>query len=243
MDEAAGSAKAAPRPDPADGPDAVPAPGPPRRKRRWLGGAIATAAAASFLALLTFGVLIQNPSNTIDDSLAQGRPAPAPNFVLAVLDRGQLGAALGRRLAPALRDGRLGLRELRGIPVVLNIWASWCDPCKQEAPILERAWRIEGRPHSTLFLGLDQQDATTDANAFLRTYGIDYLNIHDPGNDVPLSYGATGVPETYFISAGGQVVDHVIGVLSPGDLSQGVAAARSGRPLHAQTAGAHRPSQ
>jgi len=243
VDEAARGAEAASRPSPASVPDTAPASGPPRRRPRWLGAAIATAAAASFLALLTFGVLIQNPSNTIDDSLAQGRPAPATNFVLTVPDRGQLGAALGRRLARALRDGRLGLHELRGFPVVLNIWASWCDPCKQEAPILERAWRIEGRPPGTLFLGLDMQDATTDAHSFLRAYGIDYLNIRDPGNDVPLRYGATGVPETYFISARGQVVDHVIGVITPADLSQGIAAARSGRPLHAQTAGAHRPSQ
>ena len=243
MAEQARSAESAPAPDPAAGPDPAPAPGPRRRKPRGLGSAIAVATAAAFIALLSFGVLIQNPGHPIDDSLAQGRPAPAPDFVLAVLDPGKLGPVLTPRLAPALRDGRLGLPELRGIPVVLNIWASWCDPCKQEAPILEHAWRTQARPHGTLFLGLDQQDATTDATAFMRAYGIDYLNIHDPGNDVPLRYGATGVPETYFISDRGQVVDHVIGVVTPADLRQGIAAARSGQPLHAQTAGAHRPSQ
>jgi len=82
-----------------------------------------------------------------------------------------------------------------------------------DAPLLERVWRTLGRPRRTLFLGLDQQDVTGDALSFLRSYGVDYPSVRDPENDVPRSYGATGVPETFFISASGEVVDHVIGVI------------------------------
>jgi hypothetical protein len=68
-------------------------------------------------------------------------------------------------------------------------------------------------------------------------------NVRDPGNDVPRSYGATGIPETYFISARGEVVDHVIGVVSARDLSDGIAAARSGQLLGVRSGGARRPSR
>ena len=133
---------------------------------------------------------------------------------------------------------------MRGVPIVLNIWASWCDPCRQEAPLLERTWRTDGRPRGTLFLGLDQQDATSDATTFMRQYAVDYPNLHDAGNDVPRNYGATGIPETYFIDARGDVVDHVIGIASAlQQLRAGILAARAGRPLGVRSGGARRPSR
>ncbi|MDQ6807253.1 MAG: TlpA family protein disulfide reductase [Actinomycetota bacterium] len=205
--------------------------------------ALVITAAGLLIGLLVFGIVAQAPNTAIDDSLAQGHPAPAPAFDLDLLQRGELGGALERPLAPALADGRLSLQELRGIPIVLNIWASWCDPCRQEARLLERAWRTQGRPAGVLFLGLDQQDATGDAHVFMRQYGVDYLNVHAAGDDVPRSYGATGVPETYFISARGAVVAHVIGVVSPGELSDGIIAARTGQLLGVRTGGARRTSR
>lgn len=214
-----------------------------RRGTRVVSTALAVAAAAGLLTLLAFGVTAQSPNSGIDDSLAAGRPAPAPAFSLAVIQRGHLGGALERRLAPAFTHQLLGIRQLRGTPVMLNIWASWCDPCRQEAPFLERAWRTEARPAGVLFLGLDQQDATGDALAFIHQYGIDYTNVHDAGNDVPQSYGATGVPETYFINARGDVVDHVIGVISPSEMHAGLNAARTGQPLGVRAGGARRPSR
>lgn len=213
-----------------------------RQPRRWLGPTIAVVLAAAVVGLIAFGVTAQSPTNSIDNLLSQGRSAPAPPFTLALLSAGRLGPDLGRRLAPTLAGPRVSLADLRGRPVVLNVWASWCAPCRQEAPILERGWRADGRPTGTLFVGLDQQDAPTDARAFLHTFGIDYLNLHDAGNDVPLRYGATGVPETFFISARGRVVDHVVGVITRGQLRDGIAAARAGRPLHARRGGAHRSS-
>ncbi len=205
--------------------------------------ALAVAAAAAFLGLIIFGVLAQAPNTAIDDSLAAGRAAPAPPFNLALLRRGDLGVRLDGRVGAALAHARLSLRQLRGTPVVLNIWASWCDPCKQEAPLLEHAWRTDGRPHGTLFLGLDMQDVTGDARAFMRSYGVDYPNVNDPGDDVPRSYGATGVPETFFISARGEVVDHVIGVITSAEMRDGILAARRGQPLGVKSGGARRPSR
>lgn len=149
-------------------------------------------AAALFVGLLVFGLLAQAPRSSIDDSLARGRPAQAQPFTLAVLERGQLGATLERKLAGALADGRVSLRELRGLPIVLNVWASWCDPCRQEAPLLERTWRSAGRPTGTLFVGLDQQDITTDAHTFVRSYGIDYLNVRDPATTCLAPTGQPG---------------------------------------------------
>ncbi len=211
--------------------------------RRALLPAVVTVSAFLFVGLLAFGLRTQAPNGSIDDSLSHGRAAPAPGFNLAVIQRGDLGPVLGRRLGLALAHSRLSLRGLRGVPIVLNIWASWCDPCRQEAPLLESTWRTEGRRLGTVFLGLDQQDTTGDANAFLRQYGISYPNLHDAGDDVPRSYGATGVPETYFIDSHGDVVYHVLGVTSPRQLRTGILAARAGHPLGVRTGGARRPSR
>jgi cytochrome c biogenesis protein CcmG, thiol:disulfide interchange protein DsbE len=194
-----------------------------------------------FIGLLAYGVINKSPKTGIDDSLARSQPVAAPGFELAVLQRGDLGPILAPRLRGALADGRVSLNELRGTPVVLNFWASWCIPCREEAPLLQRTWRNQARPAGALFLGLDMQDLTGDARDFLREFGIDYLNIRDPSNPVARRYGVTGVPETFFITARGQIVGHVVGVTSPTQLRAGIAAARSGRTAGAQRGGEQKP--
>ena len=126
--------------------------------------------------------------------------------------------------------------------LVLNFWASWCDPCRTEAPRLERGWRAV-RDRGVAYLGLNMQDVTDDSRAFLHEFRIDYLNLRDPGNAVARRYGVTGLPETFFISAQGQVVGHVIGVVSEQQLSAGMAAARAGRPELVSHGGARRPTR
>src|SRR4051794_32203900 len=101
---------------------------------RWLG----IVAAAAFVALLIYGIAAQAPDRTIDDSLARAEAIDAPGFELDALERGQLPAPLAPVARRATADRRIALSELRGTPVVLNLWASWCDPCRVEAPILER---------------------------------------------------------------------------------------------------------
>ena len=194
-------------------------------------------AAAGLVGLLVYGVAAQAPDGTIDDALSRAEAVDAPGFELEILQRGRLPSALIATFDRASADGRLALSELRGTPVVLNFWASWCEPCRVEAPILERGWRESGR-HGVLFLGLDMQDTREDAREFLRTFSISYPNIREAGREISRDYGATGLPETFFISARGRVVAHVIGALTPTQLRDGVGAARNGRPLPASRGGA-----
>ncbi|HEV2753505.1 MAG TPA: TlpA disulfide reductase family protein [Solirubrobacteraceae bacterium] len=198
--------------------------------------------AGAFVALLVWGVLTAAPDGTIDDGLAQGRPAPAPGYQLEVLQRGRLGDDLDARLAPALADGQLAARELRGVPHVLNFWASWCVPCREEAPILQAGWE-EGRRRGILFVGLDMQDVGQDARDFLADFALDYLNIRDRDDTVARRYGLAGIPETYFISAHGEVVGHVIGAITPPQLRAGMAAAATGRPAPTAAGGAQRSTR
>jgi cytochrome c biogenesis protein CcmG/thiol:disulfide interchange protein DsbE len=195
-----------------------------------------------FIALLAYGLSANAPDDTIDERLADNRSAPAPAFSLEVLDEGTLRSPLNRAIGPALRDGELALEELRGTPVVLNLWASWCDPCREEAPRLRQGWQRWGK-RGVLFLGLDIQDIRSDARDFLREFRITYPTIREPGREVATRYGATGIPETYFISARGRVVGHVIGVVSVEQLDSGVAAARAGTPAGAREGGARRPTR
>jgi cytochrome c biogenesis protein CcmG, thiol:disulfide interchange protein DsbE len=197
-------------------------------RRLHLGRWIVLALVAAFIALLTYGLLSKGTDDRIDESLASGKAATAPAFSLEVLDRGALPPRLDQRVRRALADGHLSLAELRGVPVVFNLWASWCTPCRDEAPRLERGWRALG-PRGVLFLGLDIQDVRGDGKAFLHKYGATYPSVREPGRDVANSYGATGIPETYFIDKRGRVVAHVIGVVSSRQLAQGAVAAATGR--------------
>ena len=192
-------------------------------------------AAGSFVALLIYGVLAQAPNRTIDDALLSGRAVHAPGFDLRVLDGGVPGGQ-GRRWDAAARDGRVTLRELRGTPVVLNFWASWCVPCQEEAPVLERGWR-RARERGVLYLGLNMQDAQEDAVDFLRRLELDFPNVRDPSNDAARAWGVTGIPETFFIGRDGMVVGHVIGTVTDQQLEEGVAAALAGRPRGTQQGG------
>ena len=214
---------------------------PVRRSRVALSlRALAAAAVALFVALLVYGLLAKAPDTTIDDALAGGEVSRAPGFELGVLSSGWPGR-LTATWERAAGDGRVALNELRGTAVVLNFWASWCFPCREEAPLLERRWRTASR-QGVLFLGLNMQDIRGDALAFLRRFGQTFPNVRDPSDAISRKWGLTGIPETFFISARGDVVGHVIGVMRSAQLDDGVAAALAGRPLRTQTGGDRRPT-
>jgi cytochrome c biogenesis protein CcmG, thiol:disulfide interchange protein DsbE len=196
---------------------------------------------AALLALLAYGLTASSPDDTIDGRLAQRRAAEAPALELKVLQQGSLGP-LTDELRPALADDRLALDELRGIAVVLNFWASWCPPCRSEAPLLERTWRSL-RGQGVVMLGLNMQDLTGDARDFVREFRISYPNVRDQSDDVAIDWGVAALPETFFIDARGRVVGHVIGAVSYSQLRAGISAARTGKPGGARSGGDRRPTR
>lgn len=196
--------------------------------------------AGGLVGLLAYGLLARSPDTTIDDALAQAKPVPAPALSLDVLTPESVPPS--RAFARAAADGRVDLRELRGTPVVLNFWASWCVPCREEAPLLQRGWERHAGA-GVLFLGLNMQDVRSDARAFLRTFGQTFPNVRDPTNATARTWGVSGIPETFFIGRDGRVVGHVIGVVTVEQLERGVANAVAGRAQDAALGGDRRPTR
>jgi cytochrome c biogenesis protein CcmG, thiol:disulfide interchange protein DsbE len=113
----------------------------------------------------------------------------APDFSLGLFDGSTF------TLSESLKSGK---------PVLVNFWASWCGPCADEAPALQdAARRYAGR---VTFVGVNVQDVDSDAQAFIRKYGISYLNGSGNAGPTSVQYGMRGVPETYFIAPDGQLV-------------------------------------
>jgi cytochrome c biogenesis protein CcmG/thiol:disulfide interchange protein DsbE len=206
----------------------------PARRALRIAGVLA---AVAFVALLAYGLTTKATNSTIDDALSRGESVAAPGFTLSSLAEGR---DAGDAWAKAASDGDVSLSELRGTPLVLNFWASWCDPCRAEAKVLEKAWKQQSGS-DVLFLGLDAQDAREDARDFISQFGLTFPHVRDPGNDTQRAWGVTGLPETYFIAADGSVVGHVIGTVDDAQLRDGIAAAKSGRPAGADQGGEQRP--
>jgi cytochrome c biogenesis protein CcmG/thiol:disulfide interchange protein DsbE len=126
------------------------------------------------------------------------------------------------RLAPTfslerLDGGRLSLDELRGRPVVLNFWASWCLPCRDEAPMLT-ALAEEYAAAGLMVIGIVYNDDAPHAIDFMSRYGQTYPGLLDPSQRTALDYGVFGIPETYFIDAGGIIRGRSIGPLVASEL-------------------------
>jgi cytochrome c biogenesis protein CcmG, thiol:disulfide interchange protein DsbE len=112
--------------------------------------------------------------------------------------------------------GRVSLAAYRGKPVVLNFWASWCDPCKSEAAVLERDWSSY-RTRGVVFLGVDYHDLASDARRFVSHHALTFTMLRDGSGKVTGSYGVSQVPETYVLSRQGRVVAHLAGpITDPG---------------------------
>jgi len=170
-------------------------------RRRLIGLIAGGVAAVLIIALLVVGLAARGGSTAIDDALVSGQRPPAPDITLPVLVTGPGLPAAGQRVS---------LSSLKGTPVVLNLWASWCGPCRDEAPILQTAWE-RYRAKGALVLGLDLQDLSGNAVAFLREYGITYPSLRDGTDASKRDLEATGVPETYIIDKRGRIALHITG--------------------------------
>jgi cytochrome c biogenesis protein CcmG/thiol:disulfide interchange protein DsbE len=162
------------------------------RALRLSAQAAAVALVLGLLALLVWRVVNSN-----------GRPThgAAPHFTLPRLDG----------------KGAFALADFRGKGVVINFAASWCDPCKQEAPALERAWQ-RYRSRGLVVLGVDGNDFTSDARKFARRYGLTYPFVRDPDGAILRRYGLDGFPETFFVDRRGRLVGtHIEGPINEGE--------------------------
>ena len=149
-------------------------------------------AIVAFLLLLSYGLL----SGPRSGPLSEG---PAPDFSLQLFNGSQL-----------------SLANLRDQVIVVNFWGSWCEPCQEEAPVLEKVWQ-EYQGQGVTFIGIAYKDTEGKARAFLDEFGITYPNAFDPGNRVARAYRVQGVPETFFIRDG-EIASLYIGPLSEDQL-------------------------
>ncbi len=159
--------------------------------------ALASAAGLGALVLLALGVgLTRDPSRIVSPLVGRA----APDFRIQAL------------------DGRwVRLADYLGHPVVLNFWASWCPPCRDEAPLLADAAATYG-PNGLVVLGVVFQDSPDAARAFMAGFGQRYPGLIDPGGRTALDYGVGGIPETFFIGRDGTIVAKQIGPVTDSSL-------------------------
>ena len=162
-------------------------------------------ATLALVALLAYGVLSGGGDDDIDDALADGGRADTPE-----LDLPRLGA-----------PGRAKLSDYRGKVVVLNFWASWCAPCRDEAPMLER-WHKRILPRGGTVLGVDALDAEDDALEFVRRFKLTYPNIRDAAGENLKPFGIAAYPETFVIDREGRIAALVRGPVDEKFLSREV---------------------
>ncbi len=149
-------------------------------------------------------------------------------FALGQLQKGGEGSgalSVAARLAAARVDGqpapqfalppvqgtrKISLRQFSGKVVVLNFWASWCGPCRQEAPHLQAVWQAYAA-RGVQFLGIDHQDKRAGASAFQREFRITYPSVYDPEGNLATKYGLVGIPSTFVIDGGGHILYRFLG--------------------------------
>ena len=162
-------------------------------------------AVAAVLGVLAYGVTSSGHSETIDDALAEGRRVPAPALTL-----------------PRLEDGaRASLSDYRGTAVVLNFWASWCAPCREESPLLQR-WHRRIRSRGGTVLGVNVLDVSSDARAFVGEYDLTYPMLRDGEGESGKEFGVIGYPETFAIDRRGPIVAVTRGPVDEADLRRQV---------------------
>lgn len=165
--------------------------------------------------------------------LAVGALVTTPLILLLVLNLGRNPSAIKSPLiqkpAPDVRvvnlegGAALQLSALKGRPVVVNFWATWCVPCVQEHAALSAG---AARNRDVSFMGVVYEDTADNARAFLQQRGAAYNSYEDTGGKAAIAFGVYGVPETFFLDAKGVIVDKYVGPLDDFTLSEKLAAVR-----------------
>lgn len=180
--------------------------------KRLIVPVIVSLCGAALLGLLIYGVSHQSPSRTLDEAVALGHWPPAPE---------------ARHSLPALSgDPAHDLAAYAGKVVVLNFWASWCIPCEQEAPLLERTQRVLER-HDATVLGVSYKDITTDSLAFVRRFHLTYPSLRDASGSFAQAYGTDQLPESFVINRSGKIVAISRGEVESRFLAKAVSLAES----------------
>jgi cytochrome c biogenesis protein CcmG/thiol:disulfide interchange protein DsbE len=170
---------------------------------KLVGQAAAVGVVAGLLILLVWKVAAGSESEV--EGLREGKTPPAPAFDLPRLTG----------------EGRISLASYKGKAVVLNFWASWCEPCKAEAPLLESAWR-KYRGRGLVVLGVNSQDLSSDARRFARQVGWTYPLVRDGAGDVLGPYAVSAFPETFFVDRSGKLVARIDGEVSEDELAANI---------------------
>ncbi len=178
--------------------------------RRRVVPIVASLAGAGLVALLLYGVSAQSANRTLDELVARGQYPRAPDATRALP---MLGAG-----------GHSTLAALTGKVVVLNFWASWCEPCQLEAPLLEHAQQSLQR-HNATVLGVTYQDASPDSEGFVRKYHLTYPVLRDTTGEFAHSYGTRQVPESFIIDRQGRIVAIARGQIEQAFVDRAVALA------------------
>jgi len=173
-------------------------------RHKVLSAVIAVCVAGSLIAIGVVG--------SASGQAARPAPVAAPDFSLPLL-----GDDSGHQVA---------LSRYRGQPLILNFFASWCDPCKTETPLLARFYRAQ--QGKVALVGLDENDTVGNATSFTRADGVSYPVGWDPHFTVASAYGVNALPQTFFLNARHQIVDRIFGPVTLASLHKGIALATAG---------------
>lgn len=166
-----------------------------RRRIAWTIGVLA-------VIVTLVGVEVLSGSSSSSKS---GRPAPAlPTTVLV--------------------PPQVTLADLRGKPAVINFWASWCDPCRKEAPVLERFYRTQS--DKAALVGIDYSDGLSGAKGFIDEFNLTYPNLRDSSGTYGTRYGLAGLPTTFILDSRGHIQKTLQGPQTTDSLQRALAGVR-----------------